>query len=88
MFATASIRFSRKELTFLVPESAIVTNLEKRFVIQLNDNKAELVDVKKGISQSDKVEIFGMLSEGDLLLVRATDEIKPGTKLIGKMRNK
>jgi len=88
MFGTASIRFRRKELTFLVPESAVVTNLEKRFVIRLKDNKAELVDVKNGISQNDKVEIFGMLSEGDLLLVRATDEIKPGTKLIGKIISK
>jgi membrane fusion protein, multidrug efflux system len=88
MFATVSIRFRRKELSFLVPESAVVTNLEKRFVIRLKENKAELVDVKNGISQDDKIEIFGMLSEGDILLVRATDEIKPGAKLIGKMRNK
>ena len=88
MFATASIKFGRKELSFLVPESAVVTNLEKRFVIRLKNNKAELVDVKNGISQDDKVEIFGMLSEGDILLVRATDEIKPETKLIGKMKTK
>ncbi len=84
MFATASIRFRRKELSFLVPESAVVTNLEKRFVIRLRDNKAELIDVKNGISQDDKIEIFGMLSEGDTLLLRGTDEIKPGTKLFGK----
>ena len=88
MFATASIKFGRKELSFLVPESAVVTNLEKRFVIRLKNNKAELVDVTNGISQDDKVEIFGMLSEGDILLVRATDEIKPGTKLTGKMKIK
>lgn len=88
MFATASIKFGRKELSFLVPESAVVTNLEKRFVIRLKNNKAELVDVTNGISQDDKVEIFGMLSEGDILLVRATDEIKPETKLIGKMKIK
>ena len=84
MFATALIRFRRKELSFLVPESAVVTNLEKRFVIRLRDNKAELIDVKNGISQDDKIEIFGMLSEGDTLLLRGTDEIKPGTKLFGK----
>lgn len=88
MFSTASIKFGRKELSFLVPESAVVTNLEKRFVIRLKNNKAELVDVTNGISQDDKVEIFGMLSEGDILLVRATDEIKSETKLIGKMKIK
>ena len=87
MFATASINFRRKELSFFVPESAVITNLEKRFIIRLKGQRAELVDVKNGISQNDKVEIFGTLAEGDTLLVRATDEIKPQTRLIGKMRN-
>jgi len=85
MFATASINFRRKDLSFQIPESAVVTNLEKRFVIRLRNKKAELVDVKNGISQDNKVEIFGNLSEGDTLMARATDEIKPGTRLIGKM---
>jgi membrane fusion protein, multidrug efflux system len=86
MYATASIRFRRKELSFLVPESAVFTNLEKRFVIRLKGGKAGLVDVKNGISQDDKIEIFGNVSEGDTLLVSATDEIKPGTKLTAKMK--
>jgi membrane fusion protein, multidrug efflux system len=86
MLATASIRFRRKELSFLVPETAVVTNLEKRFVIRLKDNKAELVDVKNGINQDDKIEIFGALADGDILMLRATDEIKPGTKLIAKIK--
>lgn len=86
MFATATLNFRRKELSFLVPESAVVTNLEKRFVIRLKNKKAELVDVKNGITQHNMVEIFGNLSEGDTLMVRATDEIKPGAKLIGEMK--
>jgi multidrug efflux pump subunit AcrA (membrane-fusion protein) len=85
MFATASIRFRREEMSFLVPETAVATSLERRFVIRLKDTKAEVVDIKNGISQNDKTEIFGNLSEGDTLLVRATDEIKPGTKLAAKM---
>ncbi len=36
----------------------------------------------------DKVGIFGDLSEGDILLVRATDEIKPGTTLLPKMQSR
>lgn len=88
MFATASINFKRKDLSLLVPESAIVTNLEKRFVIRLKNKKAELIDVRNGISQDNKIEIFGNVSEGDTLMLRATDEIKPGTKLIGKVSDK
>jgi membrane fusion protein, multidrug efflux system len=88
MFATASINFKRKDLSFLVPESAVVTNLERRFVIRLKNRKADLLDVRNGISQDNKVEIFGNLTEGDTILVRATDEIKPGTRLIGKIATK
>ena len=86
MFANASLKLGREELSFLVPSSAIVTNLEKRFVIRLTEGKAEWIDVKNGFSQNDKVEIFGVLQEGDQLLMSATDEIKPGTKLVGKVK--
>jgi RND family efflux transporter MFP subunit len=86
MFATATLKLGRGESSFLVPTSAIATNLEKRFVIRLKDGKTEWVDVKNGFSQNDKVEIFGSLNEGDLLLTGATDEIKPGAKFIAKLK--
>ncbi len=86
MFANATLRLGREELSFLVPASAIATNLEKRFVIRLTDGKAEWIDVRNGFSQDDKVEIFGSLHEGDLLLSGATDEIKPGSRLIVKQK--
>jgi hypothetical protein len=34
------------------------------------------------------VEVFGNLSEGDMLLIRATDEIKPDIPLLPKMKMK
>jgi membrane fusion protein (multidrug efflux system) len=88
MFANASLKLGRKGLSFLVPGSAVATNLEKRFVIRLKDGKTEWLDVRNGISMGDKIEIFGNLSEGDLLLIRATDEIKPGTQLLPQMQKK
>jgi len=88
MFANAMLKLGRKDKSFLVPSSAVATNLEKRFVIRLKDGKAEWVDVRNGITMNDKVEIFGDVQEGDILLVRATDEIKPGTPLIPKMQGK
>lgn len=87
MFANTTLKMGRGELSFLVPASAIVTNLERRFVIRLKDGKAEWIDVKNGFSQNDKVEIFGSLHEGDLLLSAASDETKPGTKLVKKQVN-
>jgi len=86
MYANACLKMGRGELSFLVPASAIVTNLERRFVIRLTDGKAEWIDVKNGFSQNDKVEIFGSLQEGDLLLSGASDEIKPGSRLVAKLK--
>src|SRR5215203_4563707 len=86
MYANATIKLERKEISFVVPASAVATNLEKRFVIRSKDGKTEWIDVKNGISMNDKVEIFGNLNIGDTLLVRATDEIKSGTLLIPKFK--
>jgi membrane fusion protein, multidrug efflux system len=38
------------------------------------------------MNKGDKIGIFGNLNEGDTLLVKATDEIKEGTKLIAKLK--
>lgn len=88
MFANATIKLGREALTFLIPTSAVITNQERKFVIRLRDGKAEWVDVKNGISLKDKVEIFGSLNEGDTILLMATDEIKPETKLVAKLKIK
>jgi RND family efflux transporter MFP subunit len=86
MFANASLSLGRKDLSFIVPSTAVATNLERRFVIRVNSCKAEWIDVRNGISLGDNTEIFGNLHEGDSLLVRATDEIKEGSRLILKMK--
>jgi len=86
MFANASIKFTRPVPTFFVPASAVVTNLERRFVIRLKDGKAEWIDVRNGISVNDRTEIFGNLSEGDTLIFRGTDEIKETQSLVIKMK--
>ena len=88
MFANATLKMGREEPSFLVPSSSIVTTLEKKFVIRLQEGKTEWVDVKSGFSQNDKVEIFGSLKDGDLLVVSATDEVKPGTELAAKLKKK
>jgi hypothetical protein len=39
------------------------------------------VNVKTGVPQGDLTEVFGSLHPGDLIVVRGTDEIKPGTNV-------
>jgi membrane fusion protein, multidrug efflux system len=84
MYANASLQFGRSVPSFVVPVSAVVTNLEKRFVIRVREGRAEWVDIRNGLTFENRTEIFGDLAEGDLLLVRGTDEIKPGQEIKAK----
>jgi membrane fusion protein (multidrug efflux system) len=79
MYGNATFSLKRSETSFVVPFSALVTNQEQNFVIRIVDGKTEWVDVRNGISTKDKIEIFGDLDEGDHLITRANDEIKPDT---------
>jgi membrane fusion protein, multidrug efflux system len=79
MYTIARIKMSRTAGSFVVPSTSIVTTLEKKFVIRINQDKVEWVDVTEGISQESGLEIFGNLQEGDILLTRGTDELKQGT---------
>jgi membrane fusion protein (multidrug efflux system) len=88
MFANAMIKLGRKEASFFVPSPAVVTNLEKRFVIRLRGGKTEWVDVRNGMAIDTKTEIFGKLSEGDTIVARGTDEIKPEKEFIPKFQAK
>lgn len=64
--------------TFVVPKSAVVDGAEGVYIIRDNNNKAERVDVKRGREKDDKVEIFGDVKEGDIIVTSATEEIRVG----------
>lgn len=81
MYAMANLSLQRATTSFVIPYTAMVTSMEKQFVIRVNDNKAQWVDVRKGIPMNEGIEIFGNLKEGDTLLVRGSEEIKEGTIL-------
>ncbi len=63
------------------PKTSVVTTTERTFVIRDRGGRAEWVDVKKGVAEGDLVEILGDLKPGDLVVRRATDEIREGTAL-------
>lgn len=85
MYGNASLALQRREPSFVVPASSVVTNLERNFVIRVRGGKTEWVDVQNGISRDSHVEIFGDLEEGDQVLLRANDELKPDQPVIVKL---
>ena len=64
-----------------VPRTSIVTTTERTFVIRDHDGHAEWVDVKKGVTEGDLVEVLGNLKAGDMVVRRANDELREGTAL-------
>jgi len=56
-----------------------MSTLERVFVGHIRDGKAEWVDVKTGATVDKLVEVFGDLHQGEVVAVRGTDELRPGT---------
>lgn len=73
------VRRSRPSL--FVPKTSVVTTTERTFVIRDQNGKAEWVDVKKGTTEGDLVEVIGNLKAGDRVVRRATDEIRDGAPI-------
>lgn len=68
----------------LVPPTAIATTTERSFVIRLEAGRARYISVKRGLAMGDLVEVQGALAAGDVLVRRATDELREGTPLRAK----
>jgi len=80
-YADVRLRFLRAKQSFVVPATAVVTTLEKKFIIKISNNISQWVDVRAGFNMGDKQEIFGELKEKDTIAIKGTEEFKPGTKV-------
>jgi membrane fusion protein, multidrug efflux system len=67
--------------TLFVPTTSVANTLERVFVVRIRDGKSEWVDVKTGAAAEKMTEVFGELHEGDVVAVRGTDELRPGTSV-------
>ncbi|MBL8290638.1 MAG: efflux RND transporter periplasmic adaptor subunit [Bryobacterales bacterium] len=66
-----------------VPSTAVVRTTDRTFVVRVKQGEAEWVDVRRGASLGDMVEVTGDLTPGDLVLRRGTDEVRPGRPVQG-----
>ena len=86
VFAHVKVNITRSGSSYVIPSSAIATTLERKFVIRVTGGKADWVDVRQGMATDSGIEIFGNLKTGDTLLVKGTDERRPGSKAYWKIR--
>lgn len=81
-YAEVRLPFARTGKSLISPVSAIVTTQEKKFVIRISNGLTQWVDVRAGFTIGDKQEIFGEVHPGDTLVLKGTEELKPGTKAV------
>lgn len=86
-YADVKLSFARNNKTIISPVSAIVTTQEKKFVIKVSNNVTQWVDIRAGFNIGDKQEIFGDLHPGDTVVLKGTEELKSGTKIIPSIVN-
>jgi len=85
--ALANVMLSvyRDQDSFIVPFSAVVTTLEKKFVIKVSRDSTKWVDILQGLNLSDKTEIFGKIKEGDTLVIKGNEELKANQRVVAKL---
>jgi membrane fusion protein (multidrug efflux system) len=79
MYPSVKWPVRRLRPSLLVPKTSVVTTTERTFVIRNRKGQAEWVNVTRGASEGDLVEVSGNLQPGDTVVRRATDEIREGT---------
>jgi len=81
MYAHVDIKLSNDARSWVIPKSALVSSTEKLFVIKILNGKALRIEVSKGNENADKIEVFGNLSAGDIIVSDASESIKEGQAL-------
>ncbi len=88
MYADVNIPVPSRDSSIVLPKTAVVTSTEKVFVIRVTNNKAEWVNVKKGATSNDYMEVSGDLKSGDQIIKIASDEIRNGSNVRVKVSAK
>jgi RND family efflux transporter MFP subunit len=78
MFADVRWPVKRSAPSLFVPVTAIVQSTEKTFVARVRNGTVDQVPIQRGVVQGDLIEVFGNLSDGDVIAKRGTEELRQG----------
>lgn len=80
-FATVQWPVKRTYPTLQAPQTAVTNDQQRQFVVRVQNGVTQWVDVATGIANDGKVEVFGQLKPGDMVIRRGSDAFQPGTKV-------
>ena len=78
MYAEVLLPLSGHQNACIVPQSAVITSTEKKYVIKVQDHKALQINVTTGNEDNGVIEIFGDIKAGDNVISKANEDIKQG----------
>jgi membrane fusion protein (multidrug efflux system) len=81
MFPSVSWPVRRRQSSLIVPQSALLRTMQGTYVIRVRNGITEWVGVKLGVSMGSDVEIFGELRPDDEVVLQASEELQPNTKV-------
>ena len=81
MYPEVIWELKRHYSTLFVPASAITSNADSTFVIRITNGLAQRVEITRGQTMGDLVEVVGELHAGDEVVLRANEELKNGSKV-------
>ena len=81
MYSSVHWPVRSSEQALFVPKTSVVTTTERTFIVRSKNGRAEWVNVQKGAADGDLIRVIGAVQAGDLVVKRATDEMREGTTL-------
>ena len=76
MYAEILLPLKGHPNALVVPQSAVITSTEKKYVIKVQNHKALLVNVTTANEDKGQIEIFGDIKTGDSIIAKANEELK------------
>lgn len=80
-YAKVTILLMRAQPTLWVPATSVVQAQSGVFVIKAENDITKRIPVQTGAGKDSLVEVFGNLYAGDIILTKASEEIKEGIKI-------
>ncbi|WXH32451.1 Multidrug resistance protein MdtA [Myxococcus stipitatus] len=81
MVADARLTLSSPGPTVVLPRTAVVESGMGTYVLRVRDGAARRIPVTRGLRVGEQVEVFGALEAGDVLVLKATEEMKEGMRV-------
>ncbi|MGH7781217.1 MAG: efflux RND transporter periplasmic adaptor subunit [Candidatus Binataceae bacterium] len=86
MFVEVAWPVRRDTPSLFVPSSAVVETTEATFIERVRQGKVERVSVHRGSTMGDLVEVFGSINASDAVVVRGSEDLANGARVIASRR--